>query len=401
MTRFKKMLLPCLAASTLAAGLLAAAGCKSKEGGGDTASGSAGSTTPPASSAPTPSHDAATPSPSPAGAGGSAGTSAPANPSAPGAPAPGQAPSPAPALPAKPLTPSGPPKQVVAKVNGHVITRGMLDFMVMNVVREQNMNVPPERHAEMRKAVLNDLISKELLYQKATASNFTVTPTEVSNALAQIKSSFADEKTFEDRMKQDGMDQPTVELMIRQGASIDKFLKSTIEPKVKVTPDEEAKFYESNKERMHHPEQIRASHILLRVEPNATPEVKAAQKAKAEDLDSRAKKGEDFAALAKANSQDPGSAARGGDLGWFSKKQMVPGFDEAAWALKKGEISPVVESQFGFHIIKELDHRADGYTPLDEVRPQIRDFLSKQKVQDETQKVIDAARATAKIEVTL
>jgi peptidyl-prolyl cis-trans isomerase C len=152
---------------------------------------------------------------------------------------------------------------------------------------------------------------------------------------------------------------------------------------------------------MKHPEQVRASHILLRVTKDTPPDQKQAIKAKADALDKQAKGGEDFAQLATKNSQDPGSAARGGDLGWFAKGAMVPAFDSAVWALKTGEISDVVETDFGYHVIKATDKRPEGYVPISDVRDRIKDYLSKEKVQAETQKVIDQLRTKAKINVTL
>jgi peptidyl-prolyl cis-trans isomerase C len=227
------------------------------------------------------------------------------------------------------------------------------------------------------------------------------TPTEISDAMTKIKSDFSDQKAFQAQMAQDGMSEAAVETMIKQGMAIDKFLHAKIEDKVTISPDEEAKFYESNKDKMKHPEQVRASHILLRVAKDAPADQKQAVKAKAQELDAQAKKGEDFAQLATKNSQDTGSAARGGDLGWFAKGTMVPQFDAAVWQLKVGEISDVVETDFGYHVIKATDKRPEGFVPIDDVRPRIKDYLSKQKLQAETQKVIDGLRAKAKIQITL
>ena len=152
---------------------------------------------------------------------------------------------------------------------------------------------------------------------------------------------------------------------------------------------------------MKHAEQMRASHILLRVEQGAPPGQKQAQKAKAEEILARARKGEDFGALAKQYSQDPGSAVRGGDLGYFGKGAMVPAFDSTAWALKPGEISGVVETQFGYHIVKATEKRPEGYAPLADVKARIHDHLVNQKVKEDTQKVIAGLRAQAKIDVRM
>ena len=204
--------------------------------------------------------------------------------------------------------------------------------------------------------------------------------------MTKIKAGFPDEKAFREQLAKDDMDLPGITTIVRHAMVIDKYVKSEVAAKVRVNPEEEAKFYEENKEKMKRPEAVRASHILLRAQKDAPAARKQAAKAKAEEVDARAKKGDDFAALAKEFSQDPGSAKNGGDLGFFSKGQMVPDFEKAAWGLKKGEVSDIVQTEYGFHVIKVTDRRAEGYAPLEEVRPQIKEYLTMQMTQQDLQK---------------
>ena len=132
------------------------------------------------------------------------------------------------------------------------------------------------------------------------------------------------------------------------------------------------KYYQRHIDRFEVPEQIRAAHLLVRVPQDATDAVKAEKKALIEKLKDRAKKGEDFAALARANSEDPGSGAQGGDLGYFGRGTMVPTFESAAFALNVGEISEVITTDFGYHIIR-LSARQDAQIkPLAAVVEQVR-----------------------------
>jgi len=193
----------------------------------------------------------------------------------------------------------------------------------------------------------------------------------------------------------------SVKSLVRHAMVIDKFVRTEIVPKVAVTPEDESKFYNENRERMKRPETVRASHILLRAGASSSAEERQTQKTKSEDLLGRVRKGEDFASLAKENSQDTGSAPNGGDLGYFPRGRMVPQFDEAVWALKVGEISPVVETPFGYHIIKVTDKKPEGFTPLDEVRPQIKEYLSVMKTQEQMKVMAQSMRASAKIEELL
>ncbi len=141
------------------------------------------------------------------------------------------------------------------------------------------------------------------------------------------------------------------------------------------TAREVERSYDDSIELYSTPEQVRASHILLKTAGKKEDEVKA----KAEQILKEVKAGGDFAALAKKYSEDEGSAKQGGDLDFFGKGRMDPAFEEAAFGLKPGEISDVVKSQYGFHIIKVTDKKAASARTLDEVRPQIEDQLSYEK----------------------
>lgn len=153
-----------------------------------------------------------------------------------------------------------------------------------------------------------------------------------------------------------------------------------------VTEDQIQQFYEQNPERFTQPEEFRASHILVS-------DAETAQKALA-----RVKAGESLADVAQELSTDP-SRTRGGDIGFFSAGQVIPGFTEACQALKPGEISDVVKTPLGYHIILLTERRAAGQRPLDEVRENIRDFLGNQQRQQHVGSVIQELRAKAQINI--
>jgi len=144
------------------------------------------------------------------------------------------------------------------------------------------------------------------------------------------------------------------------------------EPQVEVPEGEIAEYYELHKdERFTSPEEVHARHILVQVPDGATDAVKAAARTKAEDLLGKLKAGGDFAALAKQHSDDPGSAAKGGDLGFFPRGRMTPAFEAAAFSLEPGTLSELVETPFGFHIIKVEEHRQGGPKPLESVHDEV------------------------------
>ena len=152
-----------------------------------------------------------------------------------------------------------------------------------------------------------------------------------------------------------------------------------------VSAEDIQRSYEDNKQQYSTPEQVRASHILLKTEGKDDAEVKK----KAEELLAKVKAGADFAKLATENSEDDASKVKGGDLDFFPKGQMVPEFDKVAFSLKPGEISDLVKSQYGYHIIKVTDKKPATTKTLDEVRAQIEDQIKWDRAQAEAQRIAD------------
>ena len=159
-------------------------------------------------------------------------------------------------------------------------------------------------------------------------------------------------------------------------------------------------FYAKNPDKFKQGETVRASHILIEAKEGVDEATRKAARAKIDGILKRAKGGEDFAALARENSAD-GSAAQGGDLGFFPRGQMVPAFDQAAFALKPGEISDVVTTQFGYHIIKAVEHKDAATVPLAEVSEKVKQFLSNQKKQTKADEFIASLKQKSKIEVLI
>ncbi|MDP9322828.1 MAG: peptidyl-prolyl cis-trans isomerase, partial [Acidobacteriota bacterium] len=158
-----------------------------------------------------------------------------------------------------------------------------------------------------------------------------------------------------------------------------------IRDRIQISPQDIQRSYEDNQQQYSTPEQVRASHILLKTEGKDD----AAVKKQAEELLAKVKAGADFAQLATKYSEDDTSKVKGGDLDFFPKGQMVPEFDKAAFSMKPGEISDLVKTQYGYHIIKLTDKKAAITKPLEEVRAQIEDQLKWERAQAEAQRISD------------
>jgi peptidyl-prolyl cis-trans isomerase D len=166
-------------------------------------------------------------------------------------------------------------------------------------------------------------------------------------------------------------------------------IRASINP----TDEELQKRYEATKEDYKSGESVHAVHILIKTAPTATPAEDAAAKAKAQGLVAQLRGGANFAALAAKNSDDPGSAARGGDVGFFARGAMVPEFEAAAFSLPINQVSDPVKSQFGYHILKVLERRAAGYKPFEEVKEQLRQQYVDQQSKDQSRDAITALHA--------
>jgi peptidyl-prolyl cis-trans isomerase D len=159
----------------------------------------------------------------------------------------------------------------------------------------------------------------------------------------------------------------------------------SIRSRMNVSEQDVQRYYEDNAQQFSTPEQVRASHILLKTEGKSEADVKK----QADDIAAKAKAGADFAALAKQHSEDDTNNSKGGDLDFFGRGQMVPEFDKVAFSLQPGQISDAFKTSFGYHIVKLTDKRAATSRPLAEVRPQIEDQVKWQRAQDEAQRTAD------------
>ena len=171
--------------------------------------------------------------------------------------------------------------------------------------------------------------------------------------------------------------------------------------KAKLTPEQLQPYYDQHKDDFKTPEEVKASHILIRTPPpgpDGKPDQKGveAAKAKAEDILKKLRAGGDFAEIAKKESQDPGSGSKGGDLGWFQRNQMVPEFDKAAFSQPIGKIGDLVQSSFGFHIIKVEDKHSAGVKPFSDVKEQIATKIVQEEALKQAQDQANSALAQAK-----
>ena len=294
-----------------------------------------------------------------------------------------------------------------ATVNGTKITEGQIT-KILNARMEQLADrIPPnmkdQYRQQMRKRIMEQLIIEEILAQKEREKNIAVSPAEmeeqISKQLAQQNLTIDE---FKSLLKAYGTNYSEYEQNMIKKLMFEKLVEGEFTGKIIPPTDEQVKaYYDENLQQFSEPEKIHTKHILITPakDSNDPNQAKAQAKAKAEDLLKQLQAGADFNDLAIKNSQCP-SAKNGGDLGEAPKGSFVPEFEKAAYALKPGQISDVVETQFGFHIINLVKHTDANTTSFEQAKAQIVETLTNKQKDDIAMNYIQQIKAEADIKYT-
>jgi peptidyl-prolyl cis-trans isomerase C len=298
--------------------------------------------------------------------------------------------------PVKPMPAELP--EVLARVNGEAVTKAEFDRLVKNMEMSAGQPIPAERRDELLRKALDQLVTYTVLTQETKARNVAVADAEVEQNLQQMRQQFPDAKTFEQALSARGMTLERLRADARTDLAINKLMETEVAGEPEATDAQVREFYDKSPDKFKQDEAVRASHILIRVDPKADAATRQKARTRAEGLAKDAKSGADFAKLAKENSAD-GSAAQGGDLNFMQRGQTVAPFDQAIFSMQPGQISDVVETEFGYHVIKVTEKRAASTVPYEQVSARIRDYLTQQGKQQRAQSFIEGLKQKAKIEV--
>jgi len=329
------------------------------------------------------------------------------------APAPAEKPADKPAA-TQPTTTSAPADSVAVRLNGKDIMESEVDalFNARMSARGFDPNtVDPQMRARFHDQVLDALIQFKLLGEKAKEADVAITDADVRKQVEDDLQQYLDasglkREEVEEQIKASNkmtldeyISKQVQDPVTRNGVLQMKLIEKKFPEKIAVSADDVKKYYDENLERrFKKPEQVRASHILVGKQGMNDEEKKAARELAEQVLEKVKAKDADFAALAKEYSTCP-SKEKGGDLGKFPRHgQMVEPFAEAAFGLKGGEISGIVETPFGFHIIKVTEHEDGKTTSLDEVKDTLRKELMQDKIREQISAYADELKAAAKLE---
>lgn len=292
------------------------------------------------------------------------------------------------------------PQTKVAAVNGVVITQNDFDKEVKEIQhRFTSMGRPvnSEQMQALKSDVLESLIDRELLFQESKNNGIKIEEAEINTKLDSIKKQFPSDEDFKKALGRMDIAEADLTSQIRRDLAVNQLIAKQLADKITVPEKDIKSFYDDNPKAFIKPEQIKASHILIKVDSQAEESKKTEARKKIEDLQDKIKKGGDFAALAKESSQCPSSAG-GGDLGFFGRGQMAKPFEDAAFALAPGEVSSIVETSFGYHIIKLTDKKPGETIAYKDAKEKIQQYLKQMKLQEQLGTYTEELEKKGKVE---
>jgi len=293
-----------------------------------------------------------------------------------------------------------PSKGKIAVVNGSVITQEDFDREMSRVQRQflnMGKHLNDSQMPKIKKEVLENLIGFELLYQESQKKAIKIDEATINEQVMTLKKRFPSEAEFKSALTKVNLSEVAIKNQIARGLAIEQLIGTYVTKKDTVSDQEIKAFYESHPGLFKQPEQVRASHILIKVDPQANEVKRAEAQKKIKEIQQKLQKGEDFATLAKALSEGP-SKAEGGDLGYFSRGRMVKSFEEAAFALRPNEVSDIVETKFGYHLIKVIEKRPETTTAFEDAKDKLGQYLKQQKAEKEVSIYVHELKEKAKVE---
>ena len=262
----------------------------------------------------------------------------------------------------------------VAQVDGARVARADYDRLLEQTKRQygQRFNVDfasaqgRQMEADLKTGLMNQLVDRELIRAEAKRRGITVPDDAVAAKMAEVRKGFKNEAEFDQQLKANGLDAAAFERQVRDMLEVERVVEA-VTADAAVTDAEVQAYYDQNRKMYDRPQEVRARHILVKDE------------ATAKLVQQKAKGGADFAALAREYSEDPGSKGEGGDLGYFGRGKMVKEFEEAAFKTPPGQLTGLVKTRFGWHLLKVEDRKEPRTQPFTEVAPEIRQNLTSER----------------------
>ena len=289
---------------------------------------------------------------------------------------------------------------VVALVNGsaikHAEYKQELDSTYQRF-HEAGQLVDGLMYEQLKTEILESLINLRLLDQLGHKQGIRIEDDQVETYYQASVARYPSQRTYRKSIKEAGLTETDIKDRIRRTLVAQKIVETDITPKASVSDAEIQAYYDANPHEFEHDVLVHAAHILIKVSPWADDETKKKAKKKIQEIRTRIQDGADFAAMAKKFSEGP-SKVNGGDLGYFGTAQMAPAFETAAFSLQPDQMSDVVSTRFGYHLIKVYDRKPAGKKSLTEAGPILRSRFEKERIDSHLKQLVDKLKAEARIE---
>ncbi|HUN55814.1 MAG TPA: peptidylprolyl isomerase [Smithella sp.] len=276
-------------------------------------------------------------------------------------------------------------EEKVAVVNGVPIDRGEFDgevFLIQRSALGLGKPLSCDNVVSIRREVLESMIRRELIYQAARKSGIKPDENTINKEINSLKQQFSSEAEYKSELSRRNIPEEILRARMIRNSSVQKYIEKEFARKVKVTDNEDLAYYEKNLNLFKQPLQFRVSQIFIQSDPKAENSRKQELRGKAEKILKNLKNDQDFAALAREYS-DGQTRTAGGDLGYLRMGQTDKQFESKIFALKKGEITDIIETDYGFHIFKVTDIKPETILAFENVRDKIRQFLVEEKTKQE------------------
>jgi parvulin-like peptidyl-prolyl isomerase len=289
---------------------------------------------------------------------------------------------------------------IVARVNGTPIHGAELDAALNTVIPlgSYHQNVKPEKLAEMRTQALDGLIDEELRYQEAVRLKIQVPQREVEAALERARKAYPSREAFDRARRASGATLPQLRASIVRALMIQKAYERVVGAGCRVSEADAATYYQQNTGRFVMPEQLRVSLITIGVDPSAPTAEWTRAKQKAESLARQIANGASFETVARQHSTDP-SKSKGGDLGLVHRGQLIDDFERALTGLRPGQVTPAVQTIYGFHLLRLVELRPAAQKTFVEVKATLVRDLTETRCTEASRAWSKRLRAAARVEI--
>ena len=267
-------------------------------------------------------------------------------------------------------------------INGEPIPERAVEYELRRLVQFYSEHMTTEELKaslpDMRRKAVDQVVGAKLLMMEAERLDIQVSKDEIDSRLRKMKEDVGGEAAFREALKKQNIDEGQIVDGIQRGRRMDKLIEKITEGMHDPTEEEIEKHFDEHAEDYYRQERVQAQHILLKPASDKLAD-RETTKSKLMELRNRIAMGEDFGDIASQFSECPSGKKSGGSLGWFARGMMIPEFDDAVFAMELEELSDVIETPLGFHLIRMTGYEEGGPVTIDEVSDKVREFLRHSK----------------------